>query len=98
MLYWGDDEQHTSCTFLGHDRYKRHVGSRKRKLIPYKKMYYFLLIPRFQRLYASHATAAYMRWHHEHTKEDGIMCHPSDSVAWLHFKDTYPFLLMNQEM
>ncbi|XP_059290605.1 uncharacterized protein LOC132044132 [Lycium ferocissimum] len=37
-------------------RYKRRVGSRKRKLVPYKKMYYFPLIPRLQRLYASHAT------------------------------------------
>ena len=59
-------------------------------------MYYFLLIPRFQRLYASHATAAYMRWHHEHTKEDGIMCHPSDSVAWKHFNETYTFFFANE--
>ncbi|XP_049405023.1 uncharacterized protein LOC125868409 [Solanum stenotomum] len=93
MLYWGDDEHLTSCTFCGHDRYKRRIGSHKRKLIPYKKMYYFPLIPRLQRLYASHATAADMRWHHEHTKEDGVMCHPSDSEAWKHFNDTHPFFV-----
>ena len=88
----GNDEHLISCTFCGHDRYKRHVGSRKRKLIPYKKMYYFPLIPRLKRLYASNATTVEMRWHHEHTKEDGLMRYPSD------FNNTYPFLLMNQEM
>ena len=81
MLYQGDDEHLASCKFCGHNRYKRRVSSLKRKSIPYKKMYYFPLIPRLQRLYASHATIANMRWNHEHTKEDGVICHPSDSVA-----------------
>ncbi|XP_015160874.1 uncharacterized protein [Solanum tuberosum] len=90
MLYWGDDEHLTCCTFCGHERYKHRVGSRKRKLVPYKKMYYFPLIPRLQRLYAP-ATATDMRWHHEHTKEDGVMRHPSDSKAWKHFNETHHF-------
>ena len=98
MLYQGDDEHLTSCTFLGHDRYKRHVGSRKRKLIPYKKMYYFPLIRRLKRLYASNATTVEMRWHHEHTKEDGVIRDLSDSEARKNFNDTHPFFLMNQEM
>ena len=54
-------------------------------------MYDFPLIHRMQRLYASHAIAADMRWHHEHTKEDGVMCHSSDSVASKHLNDTHPF-------
>ncbi|KAL3373510.1 hypothetical protein AABB24_005474 [Solanum stoloniferum] len=91
MLYWGDDEHLTSCTFCGHERYKRCVGSRMRKLVPYKKMYYFPLIPRLQKLYASHATTVDMRWHHEHTKDDGVMRHPSDSEAWKHFNETHRF-------
>ncbi|PHT79977.1 hypothetical protein T459_18029 [Capsicum annuum] len=62
MLYWGDDDENlTSCKFYSKPRYKCCVGSRKRKLVPYKRMYYFSLIPRLQRLYASHATAANMR-------------------------------------
>ncbi|KAM3281368.1 hypothetical protein P3S67_028389 [Capsicum chacoense] len=92
MLYWGDDDEHlTSCKFCSKPRYKRCVVSRKRKLIPYKKMYYFPLILRLQRLYASCATAADMRWHHEHKKEDDVMCHPSDSEAWKHFNESHPF-------
>ncbi|KAM3395422.1 hypothetical protein P3S68_004428 [Capsicum galapagoense] len=85
ILYWGDDDGHlTSCKFFSKPRYKRCVGSCKRKLVPYKRMYYFPLIPRLQRLYASYATAANMRWHHEHKKKDGVMRHPSDFEAWKH--------------
>ncbi|XP_019239593.1 PREDICTED: uncharacterized protein LOC109219589 [Nicotiana attenuata] len=91
MLYWGEDEGLTSCKFCGYERYKRRVGSRKRKLVPYKKMFYFPLIPRLRRLYASHATAADMRWHHEHIQEEGVMRHPSDSEAWKHFNETHSF-------
>ncbi|KAL3379999.1 hypothetical protein AABB24_000568 [Solanum stoloniferum] len=94
MFYWGDDEHLTYCTFCGHERYKRRVSSRKRKLVPYKKMYYFPLIPRLQRLYASPATAADMRWHHEHTKEDGVIRHPSDSEAWKHFNESHHFFVV----
>ncbi|KAM3287357.1 hypothetical protein P3S67_020787 [Capsicum chacoense] len=72
-------------------RYKRCVGSRKRKLVPYKRMYYFSLILRLQRLYASHAIAADMRWNHEHKKENGVMRHPSDSEAWKHFNESHSF-------
>ncbi|XP_047266604.1 uncharacterized protein LOC124897622 [Capsicum annuum] len=72
-------------------RYKRCVGSRKRKLVPFKRMYYFPLTPRLQRLYASHAIAANMRWHHEHKKKDGVMLHPSDSKAWKHFNESHLF-------
>nr|XP_016467687.1 PREDICTED: uncharacterized protein LOC107790290 isoform X2 [Nicotiana tabacum]XP_016467688.1 PREDICTED: uncharacterized protein LOC107790290 isoform X2 [Nicotiana tabacum]XP_016467689.1 PREDICTED: uncharacterized protein LOC107790290 isoform X2 [Nicotiana tabacum]XP_016467690.1 PREDICTED: uncharacterized protein LOC107790290 isoform X2 [Nicotiana tabacum]XP_016467691.1 PREDICTED: uncharacterized protein LOC107790290 isoform X2 [Nicotiana tabacum] len=91
MLYWGEDENLTSYKFCGYERYKRRVGSRKRKLVPYKKMYYFPLIPRLRRLYASHATITDMRWHHEHLQDERVMSHPSDSVAWKHFNETHSF-------
>ncbi|KAM3232198.1 hypothetical protein P3L10_017557 [Capsicum annuum] len=92
MLYWGDYDEHlTSCKFCSKPRYKHCVGSRKRKLVPYKRMYYFSLIPRLQRLYASHATAADMRWHHEHKKEDSVRRHLSDSEAWKNFNESYLF-------
>ncbi|CAO2827523.1 unnamed protein product [Amaranthus hypochondriacus] len=31
-----------------------------------------------------------MRWHAEHHSEDGELCHPSDSEAWLTFNVTHP--------
>lgn len=94
ILYWGDDEYLTYCKFCCDQRYKHCGGSRKRKLVPYKKMYYFSLIPRLQRLYSSHATATNMRWHHENIKEDGVMRHPSDAEAWKHFNETHSFFVV----
>ncbi|KAM3265643.1 hypothetical protein P3L10_002637 [Capsicum annuum] len=93
MLYWEDHKHLTFCKFYGEERYKHRVGSRKRKLVPYKRMYYFPLIPRLKRLYASHTTAADMTWHHEHIKEDGLMRHPSDSEAWKNFNESHPFFV-----
>ncbi|KAK8565156.1 hypothetical protein V6N12_058730 [Hibiscus sabdariffa] len=58
------------------------MGSSNREA--YKKMYYFTLTHRLQRLYASKVTAKHMRWHAEHqTDEVDLMCHPSDSLAWI---------------
>ena len=31
-----------------------------------------------------------MQWHAEHTKEDGVMRHPSDAEAWSHFNAVWP--------
>ncbi|KAJ8770996.1 hypothetical protein K2173_023321 [Erythroxylum novogranatense] len=59
------------------------------KFFPWKRMYYFPLTPRLQRLYASEVTASHMRWHAEHEQEDGVMTHPSDALAWKHFNDTH---------
>ena len=58
--------------------------------MPYKKMHYFPITPRLQRLYASNATANEMRWHSEHQMEDGKMCHLSDAAAWKHFDGQFP--------
>ncbi|CAA0819152.1 Unknown protein, partial [Striga hermonthica] len=86
MLYWEDDADATSCKFCGHGRFKRSGGG---KNVAYKKMYYFPLADRLKRLYASNATAKEMRWHAEHTVEDGVMTHCSDSLAWKHFNNTH---------
>ena len=82
VIYWGEDADLTSCKFCNHPRFKNKRDSGKpNKYVPHKMMYYFPLSPRLQRLYASEATAAHMRWHDEHQQDDGTMCHPSDSEA-----------------
>ena len=53
-------------------------------------MHYLRLKPRLQRLYALRSTAEHMRCHYEHWREDGVLCHPSDGVAWKHFDNKYP--------
>ncbi|KAL6530396.1 hypothetical protein OROHE_014749 [Orobanche hederae] len=93
MLYWGDDLNKLSCKICDHPRYKKNLrGGNKRQKTneAYKKMYYFPLTHRLQRLYASEATAEDMRWHATHESEPGVMHHPSDSEAWTHFSDTHP--------
>lgn len=86
MLYWKEAEFDEVCRFCNEPRYK--YGKNKRR--PQAQLHYLPLTPRLQRLYASNATASHMTWHASHEKEDGIMCHPSDSEAWKHFNRTHP--------
>ncbi|XP_073137847.1 uncharacterized protein [Henckelia pumila] len=79
---------------LGLPRYKlsrRRGIQNNKKQTPYKRMYYFPITPRLQRLYASTATASHMRWHHDHHFDMETMTHPSDSPAWRHFDETHPW-------
>ncbi|XP_057803652.1 uncharacterized protein LOC131018985 [Salvia miltiorrhiza] len=92
MLFWGDDESLNECKFCDANRYKESSGpsgSRQRRLVAVSQMHYFPITPRLQRLYASKATAADMRWHAT-SVNDGVMRHPADSPAWKHFDNTFP--------
>ncbi|KAL4360851.1 hypothetical protein GQ457_04G005670 [Hibiscus cannabinus] len=91
MIYWGCDSELSECKFCGHPRYKDNAGEGSSNRKAYKKMYYFPLTPRLQRLYASEVTAKHMRWHAEHQTDEGdLMCHPSDSLAWKYFDQEHP--------
>ncbi|XP_073151945.1 uncharacterized protein [Henckelia pumila] len=93
MIYWGTDSDLTECKICEHPRYKpsrRRENHNRSKQTPYKRMYYFPITPRLQRLYASTATASHMRWHHDHHFDGDTMTHPSDSLAWCHFDETHP--------
>lgn len=86
MIYWGEGSSLIECKYYRHVRYKPQSGS---KSVAFKRMHYFPLTPRLQRLYALDATTIKMRWYHEHNMEDDVMCHPSDSETWKHFNCTY---------
>mgnify|MGYP003365761462 CR=1 FL=1 len=92
MIYCGEDVAMESCKFCSQPRYKIKLNrsTRERKKVAVKRMIYFPLAPRLQRLYASPATASHMRWHAEHYQEDGVMCHCSDSEEWQQFNRTHP--------
>jgi hypothetical protein len=64
-------------------------GSRQ-KDITFKKMYYFPITPRLQRLYTSKITVAHMRWHADSTTETGYLSHPRDGKAWKQFDRSHP--------
>ncbi|XP_055962422.1 uncharacterized protein LOC126686600 [Mercurialis annua] len=92
MIYWGSDAELTRCKICDHERWKpppKGNSVKRRVNVPYRKMFYFPITPRLQRLYASKATAKHMTWHAEHEMVDGKMCHPSDSPAWKHFSELH---------
>ena len=59
MIYWSVDSALRFCKLCGHPRYKsrRRESTKHKGDVLYKRMYYFPLIPRLQRLYASKAIA-----------------------------------------
>ncbi|KAG8376363.1 hypothetical protein BUALT_Bualt09G0055300 [Buddleja alternifolia] len=77
MLFRGKDIMLEIC---GTSRYKEC----DRKIVV-KKMRYFPLKPRLQKLFISSHTSSLMRWHAEGRVDDGTFRHPADSLAWKDF-------------
>jgi len=55
-----------------------------------KKLRYFPITPRLQRLFMSQRTAEHVTWHQSHHAVDGVMMHPSNDEAWKHFNSMHP--------
>jgi hypothetical protein len=89
MLYYLENTELTECMTCGHSRYKPRTG-RGKTLVAYKKLRYFPITPRLQRLFMSPRTAEHMTWHQSHDAIDGVMVHPSDGEAWKHFNSMHP--------
>ncbi|KAM6587737.1 hypothetical protein CsatA_010342 [Cannabis sativa] len=88
-LYWKNNKDATNCPICGHERYE-YQGTKGKK-IPHKKMHYFPITPRLQRLFMSRHTAADMRWHKEKRVDtEGVLIHPADAEAWKDFDKQYP--------
>jgi len=79
----------TECMTCGHSRYKPRTG-RGKTLVAYKKLRYFPITPRLQRLFMSPQTAKHMTWHQTYDAVDGVMVHPSDGEAWKLFNSVHP--------
>jgi hypothetical protein len=80
MLYYFENVELTECMTCGHSRYKPRTG-RGKTLVAYKKLRYFSITPRLQRLFMSPRSAEHMTWHQSHHAVDGVMVHPSDGKA-----------------
>ena len=82
LLYYKEDRTLTQCIVCGDARYvPRKSGMGKYKDVAVKRMFYFPIIPRLQRLYASKESAAQMRWHRENTSNPNVLRHPSNAKA-----------------
>jgi hypothetical protein len=91
ILYWKDDDVHEDSKFCGQSQYMQ-KGVRKENIlkeIPFKRMYYFPIMPRLQRLYTSKTTAEHISWHADNTAEAGYMSHPRDSEVWQKFNNSH---------
>jgi hypothetical protein len=89
MLHYLENAELTECITCGHSRYKPRTGKGK-TLVAYKKLRYFSITPRIQRLFMSPRTAKHMTSHQSHDAVDGVMVHPSDGEAWKHFNSVHP--------
>ena len=79
----------TECITCGHSHYKPRIG-RGKTPVAYKKLRYFPITSRLQRLFTSPRTAEHMTWHQAHHTVDGVMVHPSDGEAWKRFNSVHP--------
>jgi len=89
MLYYLENIEMTECITYGHSRYKPRTG-RGKTLVAYKKIRYFPITSRLQRLFMSPRIVEHMTWHQSHHAVDGVMVHPSDGEAWKHFNSMHP--------
>jgi hypothetical protein len=92
MLYYLENAETTACMTCGRSRYKPRT-SRGKTLVAYKKLRYFPITHRLQRLFMSPRTVEHMTWHQSHHAVDGVMVHPSSGEAWKHFNSMHPHFL-----
>ena len=95
MLYYLENAELTECMTCGHSRYKPRTG-REKTLVAYKKLRYFPITLKLQRLFMSPRTAEHITWHQSHHTVDGVMVHPSNGKAWKHFNSVHPHFQLNQ--
>jgi hypothetical protein len=88
ILYYLENSKLTECMTCGHSHYKPRTG-RGKTLVAYKKLRYFPITPRLQRLFMSLMTAKHMTWHQSYNMVDGVMMHLSDDEAWKHFNNVH---------
>jgi hypothetical protein len=81
MLYCLENIELTERIICGHARYNLKIG-KGRNFVAYKKLRYFPITHRLQRLFMSPKTAEHMTRYHLHDIVDIVMMHPSDGEVW----------------
>jgi hypothetical protein len=80
MLYYLENTELNKCTTCEHTCYNPRINWDK-TFVAHKKLRYFTITPKLQRLFMSLKTVEHMTWHHLHDAVDGVMIHLSDSEA-----------------
>lgn len=90
ILYRGMYKDEKVCPHCKASRWKVDKQGKVYEGVPAKALWYFPIIPRFQRLFQSKPTAKDIIWHHTNRKKDGVLRHPADSPAWRVIDDKFP--------
>ncbi|KAM6581559.1 hypothetical protein CsatA_005333 [Cannabis sativa] len=89
-LFYEENASKEACPVCGTSRWVTSENGKAKK-VPCKVMRYFPLTPRLKRLYSSRITAKSMIWHHTgKSKDDGVLRHPVDGLAWKDFGVKHP--------
>jgi len=86
----------TECRTCGHAHYKSRT-SKERTLVTYRKLRYFSITLRLQRLFKSSKIVEHMIWHHSQNVVDEVMVHPFNGEAWNQFSMVHPQFLMEPQ-
>jgi len=89
MLYYFENVELIECMTCGYSPNKPRTG-RGKTLVAYKKLRYYPITPRLQRLFMSIGIVEHMTWHQSHDAVDGVMVHPFDGEACKHFNSVHP--------
>jgi hypothetical protein len=95
ILFRGKDyEKLHACPKCGTSRYKQTTdegddGEVTRRRAPRKVAWYFPIIPRLKRLFATSKDAQLLSWHSDGRKVDGYIRHPADGIQWRFFDFMY---------
>ena len=89
MLYYLKNAELTQCRACEHPHYKT-MNGRGMTLIVHRRLRYFSITPRLQRLFMSPKTVKHMTRHLSYDVVDGVMMHLSGSEAQKHFNNVHP--------
>jgi len=82
MLYYLENVKLIECRTYWHTRSTlKPKTDREKTLVTHKKLRYFSITLRLQRLFMSPKTIEHITWHHLHDAVDGVMVYPSDDEA-----------------
>ena len=84
MLYYGKYTNFTKCKIFQHAQYKPNSG-RGRKLVVNKKLRYFPITYRLQRLFMSSKTIEHMTWYHSYDEMDIVIVYLFYDETWKQF-------------
>ncbi|XP_026397199.1 uncharacterized protein LOC113291933 [Papaver somniferum] len=90
ILYWNEYKDEKVCPTCKAPRWKVDRDGKVYENVPAKVLWYFDIIPIFQRLFQSKHTAKDLIWHDTTRNKDGVLRHPADSHAWREIDNNFP--------